>query len=67
MRTVLTLGLLIVLCASANAATTHPARLRHIIIGPSENVPAPRLAVPGWTDEQTQRWLNSASSSWTRG
>ncbi|WP_375788664.1 hypothetical protein ACE10Z_15360 [Bradyrhizobium sp. Pha-3] len=26
----------------------------------------PRIAVPGWTDEDTERWLDNASSSWSQ-
>ncbi|BAR62103.1 hypothetical protein NK6_8959 [Bradyrhizobium diazoefficiens] len=29
--------------------------------------PRARFAVPGWSDEATQRWLNSASSNVGRG
>jgi hypothetical protein len=66
MRSLLTLGLLITLCASADAAAAH--RLEHVrarqhVVRPSPGVTAPaRFAVPGWTDEQTQYWLNSATS-----
>jgi hypothetical protein len=65
MRPVLVLGLLITLCASANAATVHrskPATVhhlrtrQHVIVRPSEGV-TPGFAVPGWTDEQTRQWL----------
>jgi len=35
MRSVLTLGLLVVLCASANAATAHHSKPRHAIVSPS--------------------------------
>jgi hypothetical protein len=71
MRSVFTIGLLITLCASANAATLHrgkPPTLRlrtrqHVIVRPSQGVTAPgRFAVPGWTDEQTQYWLDNATS-----
>jgi hypothetical protein len=68
MRAALALGLLIILCASANAATVHQFRARqHVIIRPgihpSQGVTAPtRFAVPGWTDEQTQHWLDAATS-----
>jgi hypothetical protein len=68
MRLVLALSLLIATCASARAATVHhlPAR-QHVtarpIIRPSQDVTAPgRFAVPGWTDAQTQQWLNAATS-----
>jgi hypothetical protein len=71
MRSVFTLGLLIILCASADAATVHRSKPRtvhvrtrqHIIVRPSQDVTAPaRFAVPGWTDEQTQYWLDSPTS-----
>jgi len=61
MRSVLALGLLITLCASANAATVHHSKPRHVIVRPSQGLTAPgaRFAVPGWTDEQTRYWLDS--------
>jgi hypothetical protein len=72
MRSVLALGLWITLCASANAATVHRSRppgfhLRthqHFTVRPGRPVTAPaRFAVPGWTDEQTQYWLDNATAS----
>jgi hypothetical protein len=71
MRSILALGLLITLCASAAAAIAHRSRppterlraRQHLIVRPSQSVSAPaRFAVPGWTDEQTQYWLDSATS-----
>jgi hypothetical protein len=65
MRSVLALGLLITLCASANAATVHHLRTRHhhVIVRPSQGVTAPaRFAVPGWTDEETLQWLDDHTS-----
>jgi hypothetical protein len=71
MRSILALGLLIVLCASANAASVHRFRARsHTAVRPSEGVtipaaaptPGARFAVPGWSDESTRRWLDNASS-----
>ena len=38
MRSVLALGLLVVLYASASAATVHHSKRRHAIVGPSEAV-----------------------------
>ena len=38
MRSVLALGLLIALCASANAARVHHYRPRHVIVRPSQSV-----------------------------
>ena len=48
MRSILVLGLLMTLCASANAATLHHHRTRHhIVIRPG--VASSFAAVPGWT------------------
>jgi hypothetical protein len=58
-RSVLALGLLITLCASANAATVHRSKLPDRLLRPAQRVTAPaRVAVPGWTDEQTRNWLS---------
>ena len=71
MRSVFAIGLLITLCAFANAATLHHSKpptvqsrtRQHVIARPSQGVTAPaRFAVPGWTDEQTRYWLDSATS-----
>jgi hypothetical protein len=71
MRSLFTFGLLITLCASADAATVHrfkppTVHLRtrqHVIVPPGQNVTAPaRFAVPGWTDKQTKDWLDNATS-----
>jgi len=71
MRVVGILGLLIILCASANAATVHHPRPRQAtIVRPSAPRVAPprvQFAVPGWSDEATKRWLDNASSSVGRG
>jgi len=67
MRCAFALGLLIALCASADAATVHrskpPGHGRpRIIVGPEQRVTAPaHFALPGWSDEQTQEWLDNAS------
>ena len=62
MRSVLTLGLLISLCASANAATVHRSKPPEGHMRPDPRPTVPRsYAVPGWTDEQTRYWLDSAS------
>jgi hypothetical protein len=69
MRSVLALGLLITLCASANAAKVHRtshARTRPHVVVPSQGATTPRFAVPGWSDDATRRWLDNASSSWTQ-
>jgi hypothetical protein len=47
MRSILALGLLITLCASANAATMHHPKPRHVIVNPGRG-PPPGFAVPGW-------------------
>lgn len=57
------LGLLIALCASADAATVrrigHLRVRQHVVVRPSQGVSAPAcFAVPGCTDEQTQYWLD---------
>lgn len=71
MRYVLGLGLLITLCASADAATVHRSKpptvhlrsRQNLVVRPSQGVTAPaHFAVPGWTDEQTRYWLDSATS-----
>jgi hypothetical protein len=62
MRTVFALGLLIALSASANAATVHRFKLHERHLGPAQRVTVPeRFAVPGWTDEETERWLYNGS------
>jgi hypothetical protein len=70
MRSVLAMGLLIVLCTAANAATVHHPRTHHPryhAVDPSEVYPRARFAVPGWSDEATERWLDNASSNVGRG
>lgn len=47
MRSVFALCLLIALCASANGATVHHSKPRHVIARPSHGV-NPGFAVPGW-------------------
>ena len=60
MRSVLAFGLLITLCASANAATVRRSKPGHL--RPAQRVTVPQgYAVPGWTDEQTRYWLDSAT------
>ena len=71
MRCLLVLGLLLLSCAIASAATrgpvdpaTRPHAHRHRLANPGAALPAsPRFAVPGWTDEDTERWLDNASSA----
>jgi hypothetical protein len=67
LRFALCLGVLIMLCAAADAATArrfgHPERhfrLEQRVVPPTV-VPPKGIAVPGWTDEETRQWLNSAS------
>jgi hypothetical protein len=62
MRAVLALGLLIALCASANAAKVHHAKPRagQLRLAQPAAVPVHKgIAVPGWTEEQTRYWLDS--------
>ena len=64
------LSLFITLAASANAATAHRAshlHARHPVFVPGRGEAAPRFAVPGWSDGDTERWLDNASSQWTNG
>ena len=69
LASVLVLGALVASCASANAATAHRQRARpHVTAGPG-HVTAPgapagtaRFAVPGWSEESTERWLDNASA-----
>jgi hypothetical protein len=58
MRSVLALGLLIALCASANAAKVRHSKLHAGHLRPAQPVPK-GYAVPGWTVEQTRYWLDS--------
>ena len=72
MRSALALSLLIALVVSADAAPTRrsdpPARARtheQIHARPSQGGVTSGFAVPGWSDEQTRRWMdyNNACSS----
>jgi hypothetical protein len=65
------LGLLITLCASANAATVHRFKPpeghyrthQRVTVRSGQRGTTPtRFAIPGWTDEQTQYWLDNASA-----
>jgi hypothetical protein len=59
MRSVLALGLLITLCVSADAATVRRSKPPEAHSRPAQRVTIPeRATVPGWTDEQTRRWLS---------
>jgi hypothetical protein len=68
MRAVLALGLLITLCASADAATLLRSKPRERpTYARPQRVTVPTVtkgfAVPGWTDEQTRYWLYSGSAA----
>jgi hypothetical protein len=67
------MGLLITLCASAGAATAatlHQARPRghsrsaqSVTVDPDQHLATPTgFAVPGWSDAQTQQWLDNATA-----
>jgi len=67
MRWVLALGMLVVLGTSANAATGHHPRARQPAAerprppADAYATPAPRVAVPGWSDEATRQWMDQAT------
>jgi hypothetical protein len=64
MRTVLALGLLIILCGSADAATVLRSKRAEGHLRPFQQVTAPKsYAVPGWTDAETQKWMGNASAA----
>ena len=66
MRSVLALGVLIALCASANAAPVRRFKPPHShFLRPAQGVviPAKRFAVPGWSDEETRQWLYNGSAA----
>jgi len=64
MRSVLVLGLLITLCASANATTVHRSKPPEGHLRPVQRVTVPKgYAVPGWTDEETRKWLYNGSAA----
>ncbi|MBV9565836.1 MAG: hypothetical protein JOY90_36090 [Bradyrhizobium sp.] len=68
MRSALILGVLIALTASASAASARHSRGRHVIVahrGQAQRAPIPErrsFAVPGWTEEETLRWMNDATA-----
>ncbi|WP_166295243.1 hypothetical protein V5279_23955 [Bradyrhizobium sp. 26S5] len=64
MRIVLALGLLIIMSASATAATKRHSHARQPATARSfvDVTPRARFAVPGWSDESTRQWLDNASS-----
>ena len=77
MRSVVTLSLSIVVCASTHAATVHHVPTRHHVtvgrsqvgrsqgvIRPSQGVTTPQqghIAVPGWSEDATLRWTDQAT------
>jgi hypothetical protein len=64
MRSVLALGLLVTLCTSANAATVHRSRPPERHLRPLQRIIVPKgYAVPGWTDEETRKWLYNGSAA----
>jgi hypothetical protein len=73
-RYLLVFGLLLASCATASATTHDPLRpaaplhvQRHRLINPTSVPPVgPRFAVPGWSNEDTERWLDNASSAWSQ-
>jgi hypothetical protein len=59
MRSVLALGLLITLCAPANATTAHRSKPHERHLRRDQDVTVPKsYAVPDWTDEETRTWLS---------
>jgi hypothetical protein len=64
MRSVLVFGLLTALCASADAATVHRFKRPEAHLRPAQRVTVPKgFAVPGWTDEETWKWLHDGSAA----
>jgi hypothetical protein len=62
MRSGLALGLLITLCAAADAAKVHRARPPEKHVRQGQPVTGPKsYAVPGWTEEETRKWLDDAT------
>jgi hypothetical protein len=61
MRSVLALGILIALCASANAAKVRHTKPQVGFARTAQPVAAPTktFVVPGWTEQQTRDWLDS--------
>jgi hypothetical protein len=59
-------------CAPAKATSIHratPERYRapRLVIPPSHGAASQaQFAVPGWSDEETRRWLDNASSAWSQ-
>ena len=62
MRLILAIGVLIALSVPVQAAPRHRAKLPERKLRTVDPAPpAKGFAVPGWTDQQTQSWINNAS------
>ena len=62
MRLILATGVLIALAIPAEAAQTHRPKPPPRELRAPQSATAPKgFAVPGWTAEQTQSWIDSAS------
>lgn len=74
MRDLVACCLLLASFASASAATRHPVRPAERLLAHRHQLASPdaawrarsRFAVPGWSDEDTERWLDNTSSSWSQ-
>ena len=71
MRNLLVVGVLITIAAPASAQTgertgtsmSHQRVRQHVIVRPDQGArPPARFSVPGWSDEDTRRWLDNATS-----
>jgi hypothetical protein len=71
MRPLLALSILTIFCSSADAATVRHSGSIERHPRPEHSVTAPNApkgdTVPGWTDEETQKWLNDATRMVGRG
>ncbi|MEA2908097.1 MAG: hypothetical protein QOJ15_178 [Bradyrhizobium sp.] len=57
-RSVLAFIVSITLCAFADAATVHRSKPPVARLRASQQVTVPeRFTVPGWTDEETRKWM----------
>jgi hypothetical protein len=71
LASILASALLLTMWDSAGAAAMRHSRPRQTIIGPGQHVATPpsqdinrpgvRVAPPGWSDEDTRRWLDDKS------
>ncbi|QIG98248.1 MULTISPECIES: hypothetical protein [unclassified Bradyrhizobium] len=74
MRFLFSLAFVIAMSGHVSAGTLHGRYNQHRLTAHhGQAVPSgaftrgqPRIAVPGWTDEDTERWLDNASSSWSQ-